>query len=1089
MSRDRLVPFFIFALLCGLHSPACGEWNSPARFRVGTEVVNASLAPISATIDEGPIDRWMQGGSMEPIHFRTRFPVSADSVNRIELTEGDLGRYNTYREGYLDGALVRVYRITDGSLRLVRRDQVKHTWASGWIERTKSGSIISPEVTSHLYAFDSYSRPDAPQWFGLASVDARGQVSAIAWVASQSPSKLGGKPDQSLVSFTPSPAQGDAAVPPPPLNLEARVEEGSSFVQLNWTRPETDDLAGYRLYISDYDPNLHRGYALELEDSDGEPLKAGDVAFVDLELDQFSRKRLMSNRVWSAKASLAPKPLLDNFYPDEDPATEWRFIEHPEPVPAELAAEGGRTCLWVRSDNRRVALEEYSYGSRAGTWWPALVPGTTYVAEAWMRQEGIKDGAVIFELKGFYDGKVPETTFTVTDEWVRYRTTFTVDQWYEEGNQVGTMGFSFNAPGQLWIDNIRIYPEDAGWMQLSPLRSAQLAEAGLSFIRTHSTIKTPWGYSMEDLTNAAGGMGYSGNGALRRHTLPSLFELMRESGANPWLQVEMCMSEDEWLGFVEYLAAPYDPEVDTPEAKPWAYKRYSQGQESPWTDVFDRIIFELSNETWNGLFDPWTFNFQMVDEVTDATYSGGKLYGVFQRYLKRLFETSPHWPALADRLEWNIGGWARFSTLTGYGPMAAGTAGDAVDWLTIANYNGGWDEGVPAFRNTDDGYLTALTFAVQGGTPVAQRMVSARESQREQGIDYGIGSYEAGPGYAFPGTLSDADKEIEDQVMKSLAAGTATLDNFLNNASLGFGLQNFFMFAEGRLDWKSHAPLSRGGHPYPSWLGTVLFNRFATGDMFSVETLEVPRHDLPSTPRRSAVKDAPMVGCYFVRIAADQYALFLLSRKLDNADPTDPVPDGDGYTPVTVELPFESYERLTLHRMSGPARAHNLDEENVVVEELELALPSDPSVLVVDDLTGGEVLGLPPAATFVYLFEGAVIPPPPAPVVVPWDSSLLPGGVEKGWMRDFLGWIWYDEAMFPWTYSDLLGWIYPIGDNRGTVWVFSYEVGWIWASTETPGYFYHDGLGGWFWFDDSGSFYDMGNDRWIDLEDLRRSND
>ena len=52
--------------------------------------------------------------------------------------------------------------------------------------------------------------------------------------------------------------------------------------------------------------------------------------------------------------------------------------------------------------------------------------------------------------------------------------------------------------------------------------------------------------------------------------------------------------------------------------------------------------------------------------------------------------------------------------------------------------------------------------------------------------------------------VSEAEHRAQEQVMKSLAAGTATLDAFLARAYLGFELQNFFTFGRGEL-WTSHA--------------------------------------------------------------------------------------------------------------------------------------------------------------------------------------------------------------------------------------------------------------------------------------------
>ena len=131
-----------------------------------------------------------------------------------------------------------------------------------------------------------------------------------------------------------------------------------------------------------------------------------------------------------------------------------------------------------------------------------------------------------------------------------------------------------------------------------------------------------------------------------------------------------------------------------------------------------------------------------------------------------------------------------------------------------------------------------------------------------------VGTYEAGPGYALNGLNNEkvTDQQARDQeaVMKSLAAGTATLDGFLARAYQGFTIQNFFTFDAGNY-WRSHAKWYLGGQPYPSWKTLSLFNQYATGDMLATQTLNVPGIDLKAIDRRVAVKNAPQVAVYATR--------------------------------------------------------------------------------------------------------------------------------------------------------------------------------------------------------------------------------
>ncbi len=302
---------------------------------------------------------------------------------------------------------------------------------------------------------------------------------------------------------------------------------------------------------------------------------------------------------------------------------------------------------------------------------------------------------------------------------------------------------------------------------------------------------------------------------------------------------------------------------------------------------------------------------------------------------------SPYWrrAGLNDKVQFVLGGWASQS----YGAEAA-SASPSSDLMAVGAYIGGWDEGEgpPALNRAS---LFDLLSHVSQSIPVAERHLKEADELRKRGH-----------GKLRLGRVTDEQFRAQEQVMKSLAAGTATLDAFLARAYRGFELQNFFTFGRGHL-WTSHAKWYLGGQAYPSWKVLALFNREAPGDMLRTETLSVPTADLKVFERRQAVKDAPLAAVYATR-APGRLNLFVLSRKVE------------GFTPVTVELPFERAGSITLYRMSGAPEANNLMADNVRIEQLEIPASQFSRRFSVDASSGADPRGLPPAATFLYVFEG-----------------------------------------------------------------------------------------------------------------------
>ena len=516
------------------------------------------------------------------------------------------------------------------------------------------------------YRWDNWNRPDVPYYFAVRAMDHGGNMSPLSNVVSVvRPSKIGqGEVRNRLEPYKRSRLAFASNPPTPPANLHASLDANGE-ITLSWSHAEIGNLAGYMVYRSDYPPEAHKGYFLQLSGSATkarEFIKAGDMVVVSKKFYSPSRMRYHTNRVWGAYGEFRTfMPGLGGF-PDEDSGVSWELSRH---EPDSTVTEAGETFMRLKLDkNKRFEMGLYNHSGTGQDWYDVLET-KPYKVEVWLRHEG--QGSVRFKLNGHYDSppnKIQGVEWRPGPQWKKYSFTFTPPS-VQEGARPNQMVLEFSGPGVFDIDNYRVYRADTEYMDFSEVEYKELKTSGMAALRTHAFIKSGRRtYDMEQFTNPAGVI----SGSEKLNTLPQTLEVMRKAKVRPWLQIEPHMAPSEWRAFVEYVAGSYDPGRDSPKTKPWAYKRYKQGQRRPWVDEFDRIYFELGNETWNSLFAPWVFT-SMTDSATGKQYSSGQVYGLFQEYVAAQLRSSPYWKeaGLDDKFVFVLGGWNGFA----YGAEAA----------------------------------------------------------------------------------------------------------------------------------------------------------------------------------------------------------------------------------------------------------------------------------------------------------------------------------------------------------------------------------------------------------------------------------
>ena len=883
-----------------LFSMSCCQ-ASEIIFTVHNEVIQSDIEPFTATVPAfGNGNRLSDGGGFEPIVFRTMLQATADAKNTIYATPKALTYYDSWKEGLLDGASVEVLRIENGKFRSIRQSTVRKGGhlASGWVPQF-SGKVIPGDVNHIKIKLEPHNKADATYFYTVRAVDNDGGLSEPAHAISLTPPAIN-EPLNSDVTFRGPPKSFDQSQIKPPAGLRIANKNDESAT-LAWKH--VSDATGYIVYRSDYPPSKHKGYALVLND-DGPDIKAQDLVIIRHKFYNPTKANTLTNRVWRDIRSKLKftQPMLGEFNGEPSSAL-WQLEPHPN---TSKVPNKGETYLSADvTPSRPLTVGKATHSGTSQLWYEVFNPEKSYIFEVWLRGKG--------ELNA--QAHLPDKTvkLPITDTWQKYTYKFTAPELYTDDSP-RWIELEITGNGHVDVDNFRLFEAHTPYLALLPEDLTALRESGMGFLRTHGFIKTKQKtYDLNQLTNTAGLI----NGTLG-NTLPQAMAQIAASNSAPWLQIEPHFSASEWLGLAEFLAAPYDPAIDSQDNRPWAAKRYAAGHKKPYTDLFETIRFELGNETWNRLFAPWVFP-DMIDGNTNQFYSRAKTYGLYQEYVLTILKQSPYWPNLKDTLQPVIGGW----TINSYGETAAAMS-HSTPLVTVAEYNGGWDQDEAVVTDTPEGYASLFSFATQTAKQRAAKHINrANEIAKQRGTPLMVGTYEAGPGYVRNGLnnarVTEKQYSTQEQVMKSVAAGTATLDTFLTQMREGYKTQNYFLFKRSDY-WASHAKWYRGGQPYPAWLWLSLLNNNGgegLGDLLYVESENVPTKNFPQIARRKPLVDAPMVDVFPFN-NGNVWTIIVISRISADTSNKDVSPLN-----ITIELPIEIPANITEWTMTGNYKTSN----------------------------------------------------------------------------------------------------------------------------------------------------------------------
>ncbi|MFA6563838.1 MAG: Calx-beta domain-containing protein [Verrucomicrobiia bacterium] len=950
-----------FLLLCGiiLHPAFATDTNAPADFTIGTYVVAPSPERFGVNLRE-PFDynNYTFDPGFEPVTIRRQAIATGGGTNYIENVSGaTMSNWRQIADGFFDGATVRVYRPSSngGALQLVRSNTVVNYVTDGFRRLH-----VLPVVTNTFT--DTTATPGVNYEYQVRAVNSSAAVStnysggastaAIATVAA-----LAGSTSASNPTWTNSFYNRGGTAPAIPSNVTATPLSGA--VRLDWTANAETDLAGYYIYRRAQGTAQNR----IILDNDGPASQAGDVYFVEATYVNPPTHRMHDR--------LDQNTLND----------QWTFLagsSWPYGRPGSITRDNSTVCpengggSSLRLDNPgshevRIQQAAFSNPQFHGGYYPALTPGVTYRAEMWMKQSGVPGGTVRFSLTAPYNSI--SNTFTVGSDWQKFSYLFTAPAMGADGT-ISSIMLAFNGPGTVWVDNLLLYEDADGNpatyppFALRPAAAQALADYHPGPIRMNTGVSTSrWGVSMDDFLTEEPQIApqWGGDGGRVRpddpYKLPMVLRMTRDVGGEPWIIVGTFMDEQEWLHLMEYLAAPYVPGTDTPATKPYAYLRYSQGQQTPWTDVFPRLFIEFGNEQWNPMFE--------------NTFASGNTCGQFSEYFFNVAKTSPWYATVASKLNLIVNGWHISTNQTnGYG-HAASLASPGSQLNDIANYIGGWEAGIAVGGNSvnDAGYQGYMMYLPTYIRAFVDQHAVSRAANAAAGHPYKIAVYEGGPGYANP-SPGQPYEPVSEVYGKSLAAGVSTLDTYLYNSLKQIDPQCYFTFG-GAYNWASHSLVANGYYPHTSWLALQMRNRYASGAMVATAINSAPTLDVDAWTNRtgavvvSAMPNVPLVQPYAFR-SDSNYSVFVLSRRIN------------GDTPVTLRLPFNAVTNATLYTLTGDPRIGNSSNYNINI-----------TTQAVTSFSQNYSFTIPPGSAYLFTFAGATtVSAPTQPTV---SISRAPG--------------------------------------------------------------------------------------------------
>lgn len=867
-----------------------------------------------------------KGRLVAPLVRRWHVPETVDqTTGKLTFGKGALSYANSFSDGWMNGASLRVYRMIDGELVEMGETEITETSVKIFAARHVPGQMVAPGEKSFVWSMPAVSKAGMVIHFAVAAVNAAGErgpwTAPVAFTFGAGP--VSSDAAQNLVAAPKSfDNQPLSRAVPVPGRLTATGMNGGMTVRLDWS-----PVAGMGHVIAfSYHPDMTEDQHVIVKDASF--IQPGDFLVWSKRFGHdTTRAGTLSPRVWNDGTS-------HSFFGIGGVGA------YNETMPAGVSFaymnEDGRDFLRLTvAEGRTYKFETYSHSGTGQGFYDVLDPAKTYRMMLKARADVPVNAAFLMNGIG-----QPAVTRHITTDWAEITADFSPAMLLTDraarSSQVQVTG-----PVTLDVEMFHIGEAGTEPLMATPDLQKLLIESGISFVRNHATCKThPKTYSMWDVLQEYGPPTLAGN------SLCQFFRILDQAraangghGLNPWIQIEGHMSDAENRLLGGWLCSPHDPDApDSPEQQ-GAALRAAQGQATPWQQVFDQIIVECGNENWQSGAIPEFYNLPTNVSGASAATLNGKL---LDRLAGAIIRAPGHDPA---RFRFYLGG-----RTAAFGWNADSIAASAhADLIGYADYNGGWDSGLTSALQAGDPGAVFKTLAntslnILGGTrAVRMAELAALCDTASAGRAKPIRpmNYEAGPGYALPGNVTEDEKLGQERLMKSVAAGTATLDAFLMCTVSGILSSNFFTLGGGT-HWKSGSKWFQGGADNPPFQWFCFINRHLIGQTRLLDPLtSEPLTDLSGVAQGSAVR------VYQVTRPDGRQAFAIL-----NLDPSET---------RRVKLRVRSGHGWTRHWMTGELDTFNFTAETA--NEVTIMAAPMP-----DDWGSHEITAtIPPGKAEIYI--------------------------------------------------------------------------------------------------------------------------